>query len=128
MSKTIFDITRLQGIELHVIDDLLESIAPLEITKFGAKGFYKSEIGEIEIVFNDGLVDWITIFPNRQIPFNQEALRLIGLTKYVYHPAFQSPLAPVKILVENTADYKEIGINGDGEGNLTFFHIKTKSE
>lgn len=86
MAGSIVDVTKIAGKDAKQVAQILGPSKCIKI-KYGPKCEYRN--GGIEIVFIEGVADWITINNLEDIPFNADALKALGLNKS--HPSATRP-------------------------------------
>ena len=80
--------------------------------------------GTVEVVFVDGLADWITFFPSEPLTFEPEVLRTLGLPEA--KPDFYNPNTVIRW--EAVAGLREISVfPGEGEKvHYVYILVRTK--
>lgn len=106
----IIEATRVAGSSQEQVAKLLGTPGSCNKTKYGPKCDYKN--GQIEIVFIKGRADWITINGLEKLPFNEDALRALGLAA-----SAPSVVMPIVKRWSNVQGLMEISLFRGGTGS-----------
>ena len=97
-----------------------------EQTKYGPKLTYALASGAtIEIVYINGMADWITMTPRpgKAIPFTAAAIEGIG-----FHPATPTFTSPDVIRWDNIQGLRQVSLHAGQGGTVGYFYVKVKTE
>ena len=114
------DITKVAGKDKETVDTVLGSPDSSSTSKYGKK--YHYEKGDTEIVFINGLADWITIYDMDDITFSPKALEELGLS--VKSPTFKNDYS---MRWSGISDLLEVSIF-KGTNKCDYAYIKTKTK
>jgi len=78
LSSSLIDVSKIAGKNQTQVDKILGEPTNCVKSKYGQKCSYS--LAETEIVFINSKADWITVEGIDNIPFNQNALKNIGLS------------------------------------------------
>lgn len=78
MAAPVIDVTKIAGKDAKQVAQILGSSKCAQ-TRYGPRCDYRN--GGVEVVFIAGVADWITISNLEHVPFNADALNVIGLKK-----------------------------------------------
>lgn len=85
-SSALIDVTKVVGKNKDQLAEILGKETSCSKNKYGEKCSYT--VAETEIVFINGKADWITVEGIDNVPFNNDALKSIGITPTT--PSFKS--------------------------------------
>ena len=121
----ILDIKSIAGKSSSSVEKVLGHPCREEKVKDGFKThkvkYYRN--GDIEIVYVQGVADWITIQRNCNIIYGEDALSQFGLPKM--SPTFINPTAVIRW--ENIPNIKELSLFPGGNGKCFYAYILVNS-
>lgn len=104
----ILDLKQVAGRSEAEVASVLGDPTATDTARAGGRSFPKRiyRDGDIEIVFVEGLADWLTIFGEGKLPFSNEALPALGLAEA--RPTFSNPAAVIRW--ENISGIREVSV------------------
>ncbi|MCH8904737.1 MAG: hypothetical protein IIA45_12595 [Bacteroidetes bacterium] len=127
--EQIVDVKSIAGKPLSEVEEILGSYTSKEETKVSGVGckdnicdkyFYKD--GEIEIVFINGLADWITIYKVDHLTRNKNLIQALGIEQK--EPTIK---AKGRLAWENIEGIKSISIFNDLDGKIQYIYIQSNT-
>ena len=123
-SEIIVDLKNIAGKTKTEVASILGRGTPADKedqTIYGEKLYYKE--GNFEIVYIDGLSDWITITGLKNIQFDPSSIRSLGF-KDVHKPTFQNKLV---IRWNLEPEIRQIQMSSGQDGKVWMIYIKVKT-
>lgn len=114
----LLPISEIGGKSQAEVEAVLGPASSTETTQSQGKAYPKRiyRDGAVEVVFVDGLADWITFFPSEPLAFEPEVLRVLGLPEA--KPALYNPNTVIRW--EAAAGLREISVF-PGQGNTVHY-------
>ena len=120
IAAPVIDVTKVAGKSKDEVEKILGAPTKTSKTKYGEKCFYKK--GDTEIVFINGLADWITVEDIDNVPFNKKAITSVGLE--VSHPVKTTDW---ELQWENLQGFRSISLfKGKSMSDYIYIKVKTK--
>ena len=120
IAKPVIDVTKIAGKSKVQVEKILGTPTKTTKTKYGEKLSYKK--GDTEIVFINGLADWITVEDINDVPFNKKAIISIGLEES--HPVKTTDW---ELQWENLQGLRSISLfKGKNMSDYIYIKVKTK--
>ncbi len=120
IAKPVVDVTKIAGKSKVQVEKILGVPTQTSKTKYGEKCSYKK--GDTEIVFINGLADWITVEDIDDVPFNKKAITSVGLEES--HPVKTTDW---ELRWENLQGFRSISLfKGKSMSDYIYIKVKTK--
>lgn len=117
----ILDINAIAGKKPEEVAAALGSPSETSETKHGPKQVFHAS--NIEIVYINGLSDWITINNMKDVAYSDESIQYLGLPDTP--PTFSNQFVK---RWENIPGFLEVSINPGESGKISYAYVKTKTK